>query len=139
MCKIIDLNVCHENNATEPFPPTIELSPHEKGVERLAKVAGIEPTDFPESTALATDFVSFPAHLGTHVDAPFHCGPLCEGNPPKTVDQVPMEWLIGPAVFLDMPRKVPGDEIMPGDLEEALDKINCTLKGYANNFVLLIC
>jgi kynurenine formamidase len=128
MYKIIDLSVCHENNATEPFPPTIEQSPHEKGVERLAKVAGIKPTDFPESTALATDFVNSSTHSGTHVDAPFHYGPLCEGNPSKTVDQVPLEWCIGPGVVLDMTHKAPGDEIMPNDLEEALDKINYTLK-----------
>lgn len=47
MYKIFDLSVCHENNATEPFPPTIELSPHEKGVERLGKSPVLNLRIFP--------------------------------------------------------------------------------------------
>ncbi|KUO71270.1 MAG: hypothetical protein APF77_19700 [Clostridia bacterium BRH_c25] len=128
MYKIIDLSVHHENNATEPFPPTIEQSPHSKGVHRLAKVAGVEYTDFPEPTALATDFVSASSHSGTHVDAPYHYGPLSEGKPSKTIDEVPLEWCVGPGVVLDMRHKQPGDEILVEDLENALDKIQYVLK-----------
>jgi kynurenine formamidase len=128
MSKIIDLSVCHENNATEPFSPIIEQSSHAKGVERLAKVAGIEPTDFPEDTALATDFVSSSTHSGTHVDAPYHYGPTSEGSPAKTIDEIPLEWCFGPGVVLDMTHKLPGEEIMPKDLEEALAKIDYELK-----------
>lgn len=128
MFKIIDLSIPHENNATEPFPPKIERSPHEKGVERLAKVAGIQPTDFPDSTALATDFVSASTHSGTHVDAPFHYGPLSEEKKAKTIDEVPLDWCLGPGVVLDMRHKNPGEEITVEDLQEALNKINYTLK-----------
>lgn len=135
MAKFIDLSVSHYNGATEPFGPTIEHSGHAAGAYRLAKMAGIEPTDFPDTMALATDFISGSSHAGTHIDAPFHYGPTSEGKPSKTVDQVPLEWCYGPGVVLDMRHKKPGDEITIADMQEALAKINYTLK--PNDIVLL--
>ena len=133
--KLYDLSVCLENDATEPFPPEIKHSPHEMGVHRLAKVANIEYTDFPEPTALATEFVTASTHSGTHVDAPFHYGPTSEGKPAKTVDDVPLEWCYGDGVVLDMRHKNPGEEITIEDLKAAEQKINYSIK--AGDIVLL--
>ncbi len=128
MVKLIDLSVLHQNGATEPFGPKIEHSDHLAGASRLAKMAGIEATDFPDTMALATDFISGSAHAGTHVDAPFHYGTTSEGKPAKTVDQVPLEWCYGPGVVLDMRHKQAGDEITVADLQQALAKISYTLQ-----------
>lgn len=128
MTKFIDLSVSHHNGATEPFGPTIEHSDHSAGAYRLAKMAGIEATDFPDTMALATDFISGSSHAGTHIDAPFHYGPTSEGKPSKTVDQVPLEWCYGPGVVLDMRHKKAGDEITVDDMQESLEKIGYTLK-----------
>lgn len=128
MVKFIDLSVSHYNGATEPFGPTIEHSDHAAGAYRLAKMAGIQPTDFPDTMALATDFISGSSHAGTHIDAPFHYGPTSEGKPSKTVDQVPLEWCYGHGVVLDMRHKEAGDEITIEDMNAALNKINYTLK-----------
>lgn len=135
MAKLIDLSVLHQNNATEPFGPKIEHSDHSAGAFRLAKMAGIEPTDFPDTMALATDFISGSAHAGTHVDAPFHYGPNCDGRPAKTVDQVPLEWCYGPGVVLDMRHKNAGEEITVADLQQALAKISYKIS--AGDIVLL--
>ncbi|MDT8903459.1 cyclase family protein [Anaeroselena agilis] len=126
--KIIDLSVSHCNDATEPFGPKIEHSDHSAGAHRLAKMAGIEASDFPDTMALATDFISGSAHAGTHIDAPYHYGPLCEGRPAKTVDQVPLEWCYGPGVVLDMRHKEAGAEITIEDMKHALGKIGYVLK-----------
>lgn len=128
MLTIIDLSVAHHNGATEPFGPKIEHSGHAAGATRLAKMAGIEAADFPDTMALATDFISGSAHAGTHIDAPFHYGPECEGKPAKTIDQVPLEWCYGPGVVLDMRHKEPGAEITIQDMQAALKKIDYTLK-----------
>lgn len=130
MIKFIDLSVSHYNGATEPFGPTIEHSDHAAGAYRLAKMAGIEATDFPDTMALATDFISGSTHAGTHIDAPFHYGPTSEGKVSKTVDQVPLEWCYGQGVVLDMRHKQPGDEISIDDMKAALEKINYTLKPF---------
>ncbi len=126
--QIIDISICHENGGTEPYPPTIEFSPHEAGAARLAKLAGIEPEAFPYGMALATDKISGSSHSGTHIDAPLHYSPECEGKPSRSAEQVPLEWCYGPGVLLDMRHKEPGSEITVNDLREALDRIGYTLK-----------
>ncbi len=128
MWRIIDLSVSHENGATEPFPPQITHSGHAEGAARLGKLAGIEASDFPDSMALATDYISGSAHSGTHVDAPWHYGPLCEDKPSQTIDKVPLEWCYGPGVVLDMRHKEPGSEITVDDMKTALAKIQYVLQ-----------
>jgi len=128
MRKFIDLSVAHKNNATEPYPPKLEQTDHVFGATRLAKLAGIEPDDFPDRMALATDTVSGSAHSGTHLDAPLHYGPMCEGKPSRSIDQMPLEWCYGPAVVLDMRHKPAGSEITIEDLKAALAKVHYTLK-----------
>ena len=106
--KIIDLSIPHENGATEPYPPSIEFSSHEAGAARLAKLAGVTAEDFPNGMALATDRISGSSHSGTHIDAPRHYAPECEGKPSKSVDEIPLEWCVGPAVVLDMSPQAAG-------------------------------
>ncbi|MGA2991381.1 MAG: cyclase family protein [Candidatus Korobacteraceae bacterium] len=128
MYRFIDLSVSHHNGATEPFPPKIEHSDHAGGASRLGKMTGLAASDFTDSMALATDFISGSAHSGTHVDAPFHYGPLCEGKPAKSIDQIPLEWCFGPGVVLDMRHLPPGAEITVQELQAALARIHYTLK-----------
>ena len=128
MYKIIDISIPHENGATEPYPPTLEFSDHRAGAARLSKLAGVTPDAFPGGMALATDRVSGSSHSGTHVDAPWHYAPECEGKPSKTVDQVPLEWCFGPGVLLDMRHKEPGSEITAEDMRQELERIHYTLR-----------
>ena len=134
--KIIDLSIPHENGATEPYPPSIEFSSHEAGAARLARLAGVTAEDFPHGMALATDRISGSSHSGTHIDAPRHYAPECEGKPSKSVDEVPLEWCVGPAVVLDMRHKQPGDEITVEDLQQALERLSYALK--PGDIVLLL-
>ncbi|MGB9879488.1 MAG: cyclase family protein [Anaerolineae bacterium] len=126
--KIIDLSLPHENFASEPYPPEIVYFDHSAGSRRLAKLAGVEPSDFPDSLGLASERVTASTHSGTHVDAPWHYGPICEGMASRTIDRIPLEWCYGPGVILDMRYKEPGSEITIEDLEKALEKISYTLK-----------
>jgi kynurenine formamidase len=56
----------------------------------------------------------FSDHIGTHVDAPFHFHPT--GG---TIESVPLERLIGPAVCLDLSTKGQEQPITPEMLEAA--------------------
>lgn len=135
MYKIIDISLPHENGATEPYPPTIEFSDHRAGAARLGKLANIPPESFPYEMALATDNVTGSTHSGTHIDAPLHYSPECEGRPSRSVDQVPLEWCFSDGVLLDMRHKKPGSEITAEDIQAALQKIHYRLK--AGDIVLL--
>jgi kynurenine formamidase len=127
MRRVIDLSLPHQNYASEPYPPTLTHTDHREGARRLARLAGVTPGDFKDGLALASDQISGSAHSGTHVDAPWHYGPLCEGKPARTVDRVPLEWCYGPGVVLDMRHQAPGSEITVADVRDALRKIGHTL------------
>ncbi len=65
--------------------------------------AGIDPC--------TVQTIRFSNHLGTHLDAPSHFVP--EG---RTVDEIPLETLIGPAAVLDFTNKKRHDRISTEDL-----------------------
>jgi arylformamidase len=52
-------------------------------------------------------------HVSTHVDAPRHM--LQDGD---TIDQIPMDRLIGEAVVFNLKHRVPGDTITANDFEK---------------------
>ncbi|NGO11151.1 hypothetical protein G5C60_27005 [Streptomyces sp. HC44] len=58
--------------------------------------------DLPDGCFLSNEFYRMSVHQGTHVDAPFHYGPTCEGKPAKKVLDLPLDWFCGPGVVLDV-------------------------------------
>ncbi len=126
--RIIDMSLPLENYASEPFPPEIMYIDHQSGARRLAKLAGVEPTDFPDHMGLASERVTATTHSGTHVDAPWHYGPVSGGKKASSVDQIPLEWCYGNGVILDMRCKEAGSEITVKDLKQSLNKIDYILK-----------
>ena len=66
--------------------------------------------------------------MGTHMDAPWHFHPTSEGKRSKTIDEIPIEYCFSDGVVLDMSHKNPGDLISSEDIQDALQKINYTLK-----------
>ncbi|MFJ2967586.1 cyclase family protein [Streptomyces collinus] len=58
--------------------------------------------DLPGECFLSNEFYRMSVHQGTHVDAPFHYGPQCEGRPAKKVLDMPLDWFIGPGIVLDV-------------------------------------
>ncbi|GAA3292537.1 cyclase family protein [Dactylosporangium vinaceum] len=86
-----------------------------------AVVLGLRPEDFPDGMAISNESVTLTTHTGTHMDAPLHYGPFSGGEPAKSIDQVPIEWCIGPGVRLDVRHVPPGDEITVEHLADALD------------------
>ncbi len=64
------------------------------------------------------EIVEMSTHTGTHCDAPYHF--FDEG---KTIDQIPLETYIGPAVIFDLRAKPPGSAIVPDDLAPELERL----------------
>lgn len=58
--------------------------------------------DLPGGMFLSNEFYRMSVHQGTHIDAPFHYGPLCEGKPAKKVLDMPLDWFMGPGLVLDV-------------------------------------
>jgi kynurenine formamidase len=66
--------------------------------------------------------------MGSHVDAPFHYGSMCEGKPAKQIMDLPLEWCYGPGVVLDLTHLKFPDAIGKKEVVAALEKINYQLK-----------
>lgn len=126
--RIIDLSAPLCNFAFEPRTPKIVHYDHYEWARGTSQQLGLAPSDFPDGMALAMDFVEASTHTGTHVDAPLHYGPISNGKPAKSIDEVPLEWCYGDGVVLSLTHKQAGDWIRVGDLKEALARIPYTLK-----------
>lgn len=126
----VDLSIgIDPGSPSEPWPPEVEYMDHREGAELLAenlRDAGldVDADDFPEGLGLAWEEVTAIPHAGTHLDAPWHYGPEVDGEPARTIDEIPLEWCCGNAVvpdFTDFPR---GGEIGPDDVEARLDALD---------------
>jgi kynurenine formamidase len=126
--KIYDLSSPIDPRSGDPIPPRIDYQDHDAGVPHLARLLGVDPSEVPDGKGSATEMVHTRTHTGTHLDAPYHYFPTCEGRPARTIDEVPLEWCFGDGVVLDLHEKPAGSEITPEDLQRALDAIGYRLK-----------
>ena len=137
--KIIDLSVTISPEIKEPLPTSIVYENHKEGAQKMgAKLfKGIPEDAFIDGNGPAGEFITITSHGGTHVDAPWHYFPTCEGKPSRTIDQLPLEWFFQDGVVLDFTDKPDGYSITVNDLKEKLAAISYTLKPL--DIVLIRC
>ena len=125
--RIVDLSVPLEDMApSEPLPAKIRyIQPRDEGLAQMQQFFGVSPADlvYSDGQGWAVEEMQAITHTGTHVDAPYHYGALSEGQPARTIDQVPLEWCFAPGVLLDMRHKAAGDFITVDDLQSCLDRM----------------
>jgi len=130
--RLIDLSVpLQHESPSEPIPARIHYVEHaSEGLDQMRQVFGVRPEDLTYSGGLgwAVERIEAITHTGTHVDAPYHYGPLSEGRPARRIDEVPLEWCFAPGVVLDVSDLAAGAEITIADLERALAKIAYRLR-----------
>ncbi|MEH7248609.1 cyclase family protein [Neobacillus niacini] len=129
--KLIDLSVYWEANPmAEPWRLEVEFSSSSEQAELMAEKLGIRTDDFQDRMAMSGEHISgeFLFHIGTHVDAPFHFGPVCEGQRARTIDELPLEDFYGNGVILDMRHKEPRSGITVEDVQNALKEMEYTIK-----------
>src|SRR5438309_764678 len=130
--RLIDLSVPLENDAvSEPLPGRIRYITHDgEGRQQMLGFLGVKPEDLVYSNGLgwAIEEIQAITHTGTHVDAPYHYGPVSEGKPARRIDEVPLEWCYAPGVILDVRHLPAGAEITVEHLRQALDRIQYTLR-----------
>src|SRR5215831_7035616 len=130
--RLIDLSVPLQHDAiSEPLPAKIHYVTHEaEGLAQMKQFFGVRDEDLVWSggKGWAVEEIRAITHTGTHVDAPYHYGPLSEGRPARRIDEVPLEWCLAPGVRLDVRHKGAGEFITPDDLEAALAASGHTLR-----------
>jgi kynurenine formamidase len=126
--KIYDLSIPTEDSPSEPMPLQILHDEHKSGAATMCMLLGASESDLPQGLGWASDIVTMNSHSGTHVDAPWHYYPTCNGKKARTIEQMPLEWFFHDGVVLDMRHKPQGSGITIQDLKDALKKISYKLK-----------
>lgn len=132
--RAVDLSLPIMNQSFEADPSRVTTIPRDQAMRIKAKRLGLPVADVVH--AGATDDVETSTLAGTHIEAPYHFGPICAGRPAHTVDAAPLDWFYGDAVLVDLgDEKQPGDGISSGDIQLRLDRMSYRLK--AGDIVLL--
>lgn len=97
-----------ENVVGEPDEVVIKELTHKDGAAILGGGFGIDNTDFPDEMAINNEKITLTTHTGTHLDAPYHFGPICEGTVAKKVKDIPLEWCFGKGIVLDLSKQEGG-------------------------------
>ncbi len=128
--KIIDLSKPIRFNRGDPLFMQVRIKQKSRASAKLLVwLLGLPRRLFP------ADFVGWAdetitrmgVHATTHIDAPWHYGPLSAGAPAATIDAIPLEKCIGPGVVLDLTHKKDDDPITIDDLKAALAKTGAEL------------
>jgi len=122
--KVIDLSMpVHTGMVTFPriAPPVIsEIETH----QQFALMMGVTMQKYGVDAVTNHCLISMGDHSGTHIDSLWHV----DRNSSVKSDKIPIEYCMGDGVVLDFSWKKTGEEITDVDVEEALRRINYTLK-----------
>ena len=111
------------------FPPQAPLWKRLKGLWRyMRERRDANRHSFPDGKFLSNEIYTISVHCGTHLDAPYHFGPVCAGELARRIDAIPLEWCFGHGVVLDLTHKGRKAAITVSDLQEALVRAHYELQ-----------
>ncbi|WP_030668728.1 cyclase family protein [Streptomyces rimosus] len=128
---VIDLSSPVDASGWEPDPVVHEIMTPAEGARHMAEEMKVhfgldfDPADLPGGELLSLDTLTLTSHTGTHVDAPSHYGSRGEYGVPRTIDRMPLDWFLRPAVVLDV-RDAGAGVIGRERIEKALADIGYT-------------
>lgn len=108
-----------------------------KKAKLLIRALGLPKRLFPKGfDGWADDTIKkMGVHSTTHIDAPWHYSPTVDGQPAKTIDQIPLDWCYGDGLVINMEHKPDFEEISITDIQGFLKTENLTIK---NGMIVLI-
>lgn len=124
---IIDLAVSLTTGIASDPPglvPQIDYIDHDQGAREFEEIFGIPVNQQLEGKGAAVERCVMSTHTGTHMDAPWHYHPTMDnGKRAMTIDEVPLEWCMGPGVKLDFRALPDGHLVTASEVEAELQRI----------------
>ena len=132
MRRFVDISVPLQAGIAPDPPghlPEIDYYDHKQtAAEVLSFFTGAKVEDLHDGEGWAIERVRVTTHNGTHVDAPYHYASTMDGGKRAiTIDEVPLEWCLQPAVKLDFRHFPDGYVATAADVEQELARIGHTL------------
>ncbi|OLS14452.1 MAG: cyclase [Promethearchaeota archaeon CR_4] len=140
--KLVDLSVPIANGLHCDPPltaPHVIYQDHQKGAEEMQiAFEGLKPEHLPDGIGWATEKITLNTHSGTHMDAPWHYGPIMnretEEKRALTIDEIPLDWCIGSLIVLDCTDLAEGYVLEPSDIDVKLNAM-----GHSLNYRDIVC
>ena len=136
--KFIDLSIPIINPNELLFDPggtelRIDYNDHDLGAKQMRNIFKLIPEKhLPLGKGWATERITISTHSGTHMDAPWHFAPIQDREVGErkamTIDEIPLNWCIGPLIVLDFTDYEDGYALEPQDIDQKLKNINYKLK-----------
>lgn len=130
MYDFIDLSLTIGPNDSEPVKPEIQYINHREGAAVLGEHYGISAKDFPGNMAISQEIISLTSHTGTHMDAPIHYGPVCEGTQARQIEDIPLEWCFHKGILIDVSNNKTGDDISVEEIEQYIYREKISINPY---------
>jgi kynurenine formamidase len=122
--RVVDLSAPIENSppGTPNFQANgVEYFDHAAGAAEIEALFGLPPRLLRGGEGWTRETITLGTHNATHVDAPYHYNSIIQGRPAATIDELPLEWFVGPGVVLDFSQRADGEAISAEDLGAALE------------------
>ncbi len=130
--RLIDLSVTLDDRIIADPPglgPKIAYQTHDDGAREFEKIFGIPVDKQFDGKGAASERAAITTHNGTHMDAPWHYHPTMNGGERSlTIDEIPLEWCMGPGVKLDFRALPDGHVVTADEMQDALARIGHTLR-----------
>lgn len=132
MKRLVDISVpLRAGVASDPpghLPEIDYLTHQETADDVLAFFPGAKRADLPDGEGWAIERVRATTHNGTHLDAPYHYASTMDGGARAiTIDEVPLDWCLQPAVKIDFRHFSDGYVVTRDDVRDELQRIGHTL------------
>jgi kynurenine formamidase len=113
----------------EPLRTEIRFSDHPDGAKAIEDMLGVPSRLLRDGEGWAVEeFTRLGTHNTTHVDAPWHYNSTIGGERAQTIDELPLDWFLGPGVVLDFSAREDGDAVTSADLEAELARAGHDLR-----------
>ncbi|AFU01092.1 cyclase family protein [Nocardia brasiliensis] len=133
MRRLVDISVPLQAGIASDPPghlPEIDYYTHaDTAADMLGFFPGATRADLPDGEGWAIERVRISTHNGTHLDAPYHYSATMDGGARAiTIDEVPLDWCLQPAVKLDFRHFADGYVVTADDVAAELRRIGHRLR-----------
>ncbi len=107
----------------EPLRTDIDYVAHEEGAVQIESMLGVPSRLLRDGEGWAVEtFTRFGTHNSTHVDAPWHYNSTVDGERAATIDELPLEWFVGPGLVVPATDRADGEALTADDVRERLPR-----------------